>query len=160
VSYPYAGHDGPDDSGAVETVDEATEPTEASLLSVLEVGNRLHQRVAEVLGSVRLSHPAYQVLAHLQTGTGRSDVDRLARLLRRPVGELSRVVGGLAGQGLVLVSPDRGNGVPAQVTLTPPGSARALEGRMQIDIVLLDFAARFGAAERTTLRRLLGKVAG
>lgn len=158
--YPYAGHDDPDDSGAVETVDEATEPTEASLLSVLEVGNRLHQRVAEVLGSVGLSHPAYQVLAHLRTGTGRSDIDRLARLLRRPVGELSLVVGGLAGQGLVLVSPDGGNGVPAQVTLTPLGSARALEGRMQIDIVLLDFAARFGAAERTTLRRLLGKVAG
>jgi hypothetical protein len=31
---------------------------------------------------------------------------------------------------------------------------------MQIDVVLLDFAARFGAAERTTLRRLLGKVGG
>jgi hypothetical protein len=45
------------------------------------------------------------------------------------------------------------------VTLTPFGSARALEGRRLPDLVLLEFAGRFGATERVELRRLLDKVA-
>ena len=152
MSNPYSSRD---DRLAVE-IEEARRP-EAGPLAVLDVARRLYRRVAEILSSIGLSFRGYEVLSHLREGSGRATLSDLDEVVRGPGASTSDTVAELARTGLVRVVADGVSGEPAGVTLTPMGSARALEGRMQLDIVLLEFAAHFSASERVELGRLLSK---
>lgn len=150
---PYSSRD---DRLAVES-DEARQP-EAGLLGVLDVAGRLYRRVSEVLSSIGLSFAGYEVLSHLRDGSGRATLGELDDVVRGPGATATETAEELARTGLVRVVTGGASGGPTNVEITPMGSARALEGRMQLDIVLLEFAAHFSASERVELGRLLRKV--
>ena len=156
MSYPNANNDG---SVAVASTDEPQSEGEASLFSVLDAASCLYQRVEEILKSVGLSFRRYEVLAHLSASPSAASLDALAEAVRCEPDEVAARLDRLSRQGLVLVTDAAASGAPAQVTLTRLGAARAAEGRAQLDAVLLEFAASFGALERRALRRLLDKAA-
>jgi DNA-binding MarR family transcriptional regulator len=151
---PYTSQDDP---LAVES--DETLQADGGLLGVLDVAGRLYRRVTEVLFSIGLSFAGYEVLSHLRDGSSRATLSELDEVVRGPGATATGAVEELARRGLVRVVTDGTSGEPAGVTITPVGSARALEGRMQLDMVLLEFAAHFSASERLELERLLHKAA-
>jgi DNA-binding MarR family transcriptional regulator len=142
----------------MESSDQGPRHHEATLPSFLGVARHLRERVAEVLERVDLTHPEYEVLSHLRAAPGGAGLHGIASALRVSPSMTSGLVSELAERGLLRAIAAGSHDEPAQVVLTPLGSARALEGRMQLDIVRLEFAARLRAPERIALGRLLAKV--
>lgn len=158
VFYTHDSSHGSDGDVATQSIVEGPEHREADLLSVLDVASGLYGRVVEVLESLGLTYHQYRVLARLRAARGSLELDELAPGAD-PGCDGPPVVNDLVDRGFIRITRDHHLREPRRVAVTPLGSARAREARIQLEVIQLEFAARFRGSERAELQRLLDKVA-
>jgi len=125
----------------------------ATLFEVLEVADRLYERVAQALAPGGLTFAAYELLAQLREAKGPVRVDDFADAHGCALATVLDVLHRLEAEGLVAMQADR-----LVAELTPLGSARVLDCSRRLHAPLAEFAAAFDARERVALSRLLRRV--
>jgi DNA-binding MarR family transcriptional regulator len=126
---------------------------------VLEVADRLHERVAKALAPAGLSYEAYRVLVHLGRSKDALDVGGLASACQGGGSTVTEILAGLETEGLVrVVAGGQGRGTRAQ--LTELGLARACDASKRLHRTAAEFASVLDASERASLGRLFGRVLG
>ena len=134
-----------DEPGSRDRASEAP----ASLAAFLQAAATLQARVASALERVGLDPLDHDILDRLRTSDGPLEWAAL-ETSRRP-SEVRAALDSLAKRGFVRV-------LDGSAELTPVGTAMALEGATQVEVVRAQFAAALTSSERVGLGRMLGKL--
>ncbi len=149
----------PTDAAHAHQERETTEPgpgaDSAILLDVLDVADRLYERVGAVLRPVGLSYPGYELLERLYRTGGALSMERLAHAHGCGTPTLRALVERLERDGLIAVGRTSS---AVEIALEPAGRVRTLVARTRIAAVSGEFRSAMEGADRVVLGRLLSRV--
>jgi|SRR6185369_4949920 len=130
----------------------------ATIVSLIEAADVIHERITSALKKVGLSFPKYDVLNQLYLANGALPLRRLAECQKCAASNITQIVDRLEAEGLVRRVDDPDDRRSVRAELTEEGQRLALEGDTQMEFVKAQFAATYTAAERQELGRLLNKL--
>jgi DNA-binding MarR family transcriptional regulator len=130
----------------------------ATLVAFLDAADLLYERISDALARVGLSYAKYEVLKLLHDAGEPVTLGGLAEGASCARSNITQIVDRLEMDGLVRRVDDPSDRRSIRAELTESGSAQAVEGTTQLDVVKAQFAASFTTAERLELARLLAKI--
>ena len=125
---------------------------------ILDVADRIYDRVEEALSVLNLSYPKYEVLKHLLEAGDAVSLGALAEGQSCARSNITQLVDRLEADGLVRRVADPEDRRSVRAELTHLGVTRAQEGKAQMDQVIGEYEAPFTAEEREELSRMLSKL--
>jgi DNA-binding MarR family transcriptional regulator len=128
------------------------------LFSILDVADQIHERVSEALSRIDLSYPKYEVLKHLVEAGEPVTLGGLAEGQSCARSNITQLIDRLESDGLVrrVADADDRRSIRAELTLT--GTAKAEEGKREMERVVAEFESALTDRERIDFVRLLLKL--